>query len=219
MMKLLLAGHFALALILAGPNVARAESEKPVTIITIGDSLITSYGIYPSSGTFRSVLEQALIKSGHSAKVIDTGFRRTSETGLNWIQSSDGVKVLEYSSNTAAILELGSNDCNSFITLEQTSANLDKILETLFKRNIPVLLVGTTAYETCGAEYAASYPQIFIDLSIKYQALLYPDFKSAIIGKPELFQGDQNHPNTAGMLAVVQSMVPSVEALIAQIEQ
>ena len=218
MMNLSLAFLFAVALMLAGSNVARADSEPPVTIIIIGDSLITSYGIYPSSGMFRAVLERALTESGQSAKVIDTGFRRTSETGLNWILSPDGVKVLEHSANTTAILELGSNDCNSYITLEQTRANLDQILEAFFNRHIPVLLVGTTAYETCGAEYVAAYPQVFVDLSIKYQVLLYPDFKSGIVGQPELLQYDKDHPNAAGVLYVVQHMMPSIEALIAQIK-
>jgi len=218
MMKLSFAYLFAVALLLAGSNVARAESEAPVTIITIGDSLITSYGIYPSSDMFRSVLERALTESGHPAKVIDTGFHRTSESGLNWIQSPDGVKVLENSANTAAILELGSNDCSSYIKLEQTRANLDQILEAFFKRRIPVLLVGTTANATCGAEYVAAYPQVFADLSVKYQLLLYPDFMTGIVGHPELLQYD-GHPNAAGELLVVQNMMPSVEALIARTKQ
>jgi hypothetical protein len=143
-----LAYSFAIAMILTVSNVARADSEAPVTIFNIGDSLITSSGIHPPSAKFQAVLEQALTGSGHSANVIDTPFHRMSANGLIWVQSTDGLKVLETPANTAAILELGSNDCEVGATLAQTKANLDLILEAFSKKHIPVLLVGTTASES-----------------------------------------------------------------------
>jgi acyl-CoA thioesterase-1 len=212
-----LARPLAVALILTASNVARAESELPVTIFNIGDSLITSSGIYPPSDKFRAVLEQALTGDGHSVKVIDAPFQRLSEHGLDWIQSTVGLEVMP--ANTAVILELGSNDCNSGVTLDQTKANLDLILEALSKKHIPALLVGTTASETCGAEYAAAYPQIFTELSIRYDVLLYTDFMTGITGHSEFLQSDQAHPNAAGMLVVVQNMLQSVDALIARVRQ
>jgi len=42
---------------------------------------------------------------------------------------------------------------------------------------------------------------------------------TGVMGHPELLQGDQVHPNAAGVLIIVQNMLQSVEALIARVKQ
>ena len=86
-----------------------------------------------------------------------------------------------------------------------------------------MLIVGTEPYTICAslnrADYPVAYRQIFPDLAKQYGVILYPDFKDGVSGHPELLQADNDHPNAAGDAIIVDRILPSVEALIAQVTQ
>ena len=126
--------------------------------------------------------------------------------------------MLAHPRGQAVILELGQNDCG-MSTLENTRASLDQILAHLAEKQIPVLVVGTAAYDFCGPDYVAAFPEIFRALAAKYGDLLYPDFKDGVTGHAELLQGDGDHANSDGEAVVVEKMLPSVEALIARVDE
>jgi acyl-CoA thioesterase-1 len=56
-------------------------------------------------------------------------------------------------------------------------------------------------------------------LAKQYGLILYPDFKDGVSGHAELIQSDEDHPNTAGEAVIVEKILPSVEALIADVTQ
>jgi acyl-CoA thioesterase I len=86
-----------------------------------------------------------------------------------------------------------------------------------------VLIVGTEPYPICPGLWTADYPdvyrQIFPGLAKQYGGIYYPDFKDGVSGHPELIQSDSDHPNDAGEAIIVEKILPSVEALIAQVTQ
>lgn len=211
--------YFALAALTAAVVnfVSGAAAEAPVKIIGIGDSYIAAgYGKFPTT------LQEALKSRGHLVEVIDTGYKVTSASGLEWLLEPAGQKLLAAPAGHAVILELGSNDCTRF-DLDRTRSNLDQILSQLMEKHIPVLLVGTQPYAHCagirGAGYPIAYRQIFPDLAKQYGVILYPNFKDGVSGHPELLLSDNDHPNAAGEAIIVNRMLPSVEALIAQATQ
>lgn len=211
--------YFALAALTAAVVnvVIAAAADAPVKIIGIGDSYIAAgYGKFPTT------LQAALKSRGHLVEVIDIGYKVTSASGLEWLLEPAGQKLLAAPSGHAVILELGSNDCTRF-DVDKTQSNLDQILSQLVEKHIPVLLVGTEPYIYCagihGADYPVAYRQIFPDLAKQYGIILYPNFKDGVSGHPELLQSDNDHPNAAGEAIIVNRILPSVEALIAQITQ
>jgi acyl-CoA thioesterase I len=186
--------------------------DAPPTIVTLGDSYITSYP---------AALQTALKSRGHLVEVIDTGFLNTSASGLEWLLQPAGQKLLAAPAGEAVILELGSNDCIGF-DVDKTRANLDQIVSQLTKKHIPVLIVGTEPYTMCARQWRADYPvayrQIFPDLAKQYGVIVYPDFKAGVTRHPELLQGDNDHPNAAGDAIIVRNMLPMFEALLAQVQ-
>ena len=208
----------ALTAMVVSIGIALAD-DAPVKIIDIGDSYITGHGVAPAKA-FPIALQAALKSRGHLVEVIDTGFINKSSSGLGWLLGPDGQKLLAAPAGHAVILELGGNDCSRF-NADQTRSNLDHILFQLAEKHVPVLLVGTEPYAYCarkrGADYSAAYRQIFPDLAKQYGVILYPDFKDGISGHPELLQADNDHPNAAGEAIIVERILPSVEALIAQV--
>lgn len=198
--------------------VSAAGNSGPVTVVTIGDSLITGHGL-PTSSRFPTLLEQRLKDAGYDATVIDTGFQYTSQSVVDWLEHPVTMKgqVDMSSPSTVAIVEIGSNDCPAGLALNETRTNLDQILRKLSAAKIPVLVVGAGAFESCGADYAVAFELVLSDLAKSYGALLYPEFGTGVLDHPELLQDDQNHPNEAGEVVVVNNMLSVVEQLIARL--
>jgi len=198
-----------------------AAGDSAVTIIDLGDSYITGHGLGPAEA-FPTRLQAELKSRGHLVEVIDTGFKNTSASGLQWLLGPAGQKLLAAPTSQAVILELGGNDCTRF-GVEKTRSNLDQIVSQLAKKRVPVLLVGTEPYAYCvrfqGANYPVAYRQIFPDLARQYSVILYPDFKDGVSGHPELLQSDGDHPNGTGEAIIVEKMLPFVETLITQVTQ
>jgi len=210
----------ALSAIAMSIGIAVAD-DVPVKIIDIGDSYIVGNGVAPDKA-FPTALQTALKSRGHSVEVIDTGFINSSASGLAWLLDPAGQKLLAAPAGEAVILELGSNDCTMF-DVDKTRTKLDEIASQLAKKHIPVLIVGTEPYTVCArvwhADYPVAYRQIFPGLAKQYGFILYPDFKDGVSGHPELIQSDDDHPNDAGEAIIVEKILPSVEALIAEIAQ
>ena len=214
--------NFSLVALTAVVSIGIAVADDaPVKIIDIGDSYISGHGL-DSAKKFPTILQAALKSRGHLVEVIDTGYIATSASGLRWLLSPAGQKLLAAPASHAVILELGSNDC-ARIQVNETRANLDQIVSQLAKKHIAVLLVGTVPYTFCAgvrsADYPVAYRQIFPDLAKQYGVILYPDFKDGVSGHPELLQSDNDHPNSAGEAIIVEKILPSVEALIAEVMQ
>ncbi|WP_206520442.1 GDSL-type esterase/lipase family protein [Mesorhizobium sp. M1A.T.Ca.IN.004.03.1.1] len=200
-----------------------AEDALPI-IVTLGDSYINSYGVAPTE-TFAARLKSALAAAGRPATIVELGYKATSRTGLTWLaETKDGLELQANPANHAVILELGQNDC-ARIKLDETRANLDHILALLAEKRVPVLVVGTAAYDYCssalyaghGADYAGPFSRMFSELATKHGDLLYPDFKEGVTGHPELLQADRDHPNAAGDAIIVTNMLPVVQTLLARI--
>lgn len=188
------------------PPVAAAE---PLKIVALGDSLTAGYGL-PGDAAFPARLQQALKAKGYDVTIVNSGVSGDTASGglgrLAWSvpDGADGV-----------ILELGANDALRGVDPQVTKAALEKILDRLSKRNIPVLLAGMQAPRNMGPEYVKAFDVIYPALASKYQVAFYAFFLDGVAADPALNQGDGMHPNAQGVDVIVQRMLPSVEQLIA----
>src|SRR5438445_1113331 len=209
----------ALSAMLGLAGKADAE-DAPPTIVTLGDSYINSYGV-AAPESFATRLKSGLNAAGHPVTILEVGYTATTKRGLAWLaESKDGLDLQASPANHVVIIELGQNDC-ARIDLDHTRANLDQLLGILADKRVPVLVVGTAAYDYCsyrnGADYAELFSKMFSELATKHGVLLYADFKEGVTGHPELLQADKDHPNAAGDAIIVRNMLPTVRALLAQV--
>ena len=205
-----LAAAAALAVALAAASIAPAAATEPVRIVALGDSLTAGYGLPPGNG-FPAKLEAALAARAIAATVVDAGVSGDTTSGalarLDWSVGPDA---------DAVIVELGANDALRAIDPALTRENLDAILARLAARGVPVLLAGMRAPPNLGEAYAGAFDPIFGDAARRHGALLYPFFLDGVAGDPVLNQGDGIHPTAAGVDAIVERILPSVEALVAR---
>ena len=201
----------ACLLFVASPGDAQAQSD-PIRIVAFGDSLTAGYGLKPSEA-FPAQLEKALRDKGYAVEVINAGVSGdTTAAGLerfDWAFAEDV---------DAAIVALGANDALRGVDPAETRRNLDEILTRLDARGIPTLLAGMMAPRNWGDDYVTRFDAIYPDLAERHGALLYPFFIARVALRPELNLDDGMHPNSAGVAAIVEDILPKVEELIARVE-
>ena len=198
-----------LALVLA---FAPFQAQAQVALVVLGDSLSAGYQL-PADAAFPAVLERALKAKGHKVEISNAAVSGDTSTGglarLDWAIDA-GTK--------AVILELGANDMLRGLDPAVTRAALDAILVRLKAKNIRVLLAGMLASPTLGADYGAKFNALYGDLAKKHGAILYPFFLDGVAADAKLNLADGMHPNRAGVERVVAGILPSVEALLKEVE-
>ncbi|MFN9542348.1 MAG: GDSL-type esterase/lipase family protein, partial [Alphaproteobacteria bacterium] len=122
-----------LAIFLSGINDLRAAAAPTIRILALGTSLTQGYNLPPGTD-YCAVLEAQLKARGHKVRIINAGVSGDTTAGglsrLEWLLEDkvDGV-----------IVELGSNDALRSFDTKETERNLDRILEILGQRGLPVL--------------------------------------------------------------------------------
>lgn len=193
-----------------GSGAALAEAAKPLRIVAFGDSLTSGYGLR-SSQSFPTQLQKALRKRGHNIVVTNAGVAGdTTANGLErlgWAVPDD---------TDAVIVELGANDALRGIDPKVTRANLEKIIASLKKRHIPILLAGMLSPANWGETYSEEFDAVFPALAKANGLIFYPFFLDGVVLDAKLNQRDGMHPSGRGVAVIVERMLPSVEELIAR---
>lgn len=195
-----------LALLLA----AAPAAARPVKILALGTSLTQGYGLPP--GTEFTVQLQAALKAAGIDADIDNA-------GVSGDTSAGGLSRLDWSladRPDAVILEMGSNDMLRGIPPSETEKNLRAILDRLKAAHIPVLLTGMKAQRNLGPDYVGAFDAIYPRLAKDYGVLFYPFILDGVAMNPKLNQGDDMHPNPAGVKIIVARILPLVKKLVTQ---
>lgn len=184
----------------------------PRTLLVFGDSLTAGLGLSDANG-FVAQLQGTLDKQGRSVKVINGSVSGdTTASGrarLTWALGD---------SPDAVLLELGANDMLQGVPVKTTRANLDAIMATLAKKNLPVLIAGMQANRGLGPAYVKAFDALYPALAKKYGTLLYPFFLKGVALDPTLNQADMMHPNPKGVAIIVSNILPDVDALLDEVD-
>jgi acyl-CoA thioesterase-1 len=185
---------------------------EPIRIVALGDSLTAGYGV-AGPDAFPVRLEAALRARGHDVAIVNAGVSGDTAT--------DGLARVDWSLGEdadAVIVELGANDALRGVDPKITRDALDRLLAKIGEKRTPVLVAGMMAPRNLGKDYVQAFDAIYPDLAKKHGAILYPFFLDGIATRADLNQPDGLHPNRAGVDAIVERIVPSVEELIARVE-
>lgn len=185
-----------------------AVSAQPLRIVALGDSLTAGYGL-PAGASFADILQRELRSAGFEVDVInhgvsgDTTAGGVSRLGAVLAENPDGV-----------ILELGANDGLRGFEPAHVRANLERIMDELAERGVPVLLCGMDALANMGRDYGAEFRAVFDELAAKRGPTYHPFFLEGVFDVPELTLHDGLHPNKAGIEEIVRRILPTAEAFL-----
>lgn len=195
---------------LCGPATA-----EPVTIAALGDSLTHGYGLAQGDG-FVPRLESWLTENGQDVRVINAGVSGDTTAGglsrVAWTLTPDV---------DAMIVALGGNDLLRGISPATSRANLQGILMAAKDADVEVLLVGMQAPGNFGPEYKQDFDSIYPELSEAFGTLYFESFFAGLGGPgtdpasiQNLMQADGIHPNSEGVIQIVEAFGPKVIELV-----
>jgi acyl-CoA thioesterase-1 len=193
---------------LCGVMLGTAHAAGPVKLLAFGDSLTAGYGL-PAEDGFVPRLQAALRASGRDVIEIDGGVSGDTTT--------DAVARLDWSladHPDAAIVEFGANDGLRGTDAALMERNLTTILDRLAQDHVPTLLSGMYAPPNFGPEYVTAFRHVFDRLSSRPGILYDPFFLQGVALHQELIQPDGLHPNAAGVVIIVNRILPLVEKLV-----
>jgi acyl-CoA thioesterase-1 len=170
-----------------------STSEKKV--LFFGDSLTAGYGLDDPSDAFPGVVQHKIDSAKLHYKVINAGVSGETSAGgkgrISWILKQR-VDVF--------VLELGANDGLRGLPVEETTANLQAITDSV-KARYPaakLVLLGMQVPPNMGNIYANNFKALFPALATKNKMALVPFLLKGVGGVPALNQKDGIHPTVQG---------------------
>jgi acyl-CoA thioesterase-1 len=209
MKKLQFAGYLFLTILLAScgnktqstnadQSTSKADTPQASTkktILFFGDSLTAGYGLDDPSDAFPGVIQKKIDSAKLPYTIINAGVSGETTAGglgrIDWILKQ---KVDIF------ILELGANDGLRGIPVEETTQNLQAILDKVKTKypNAKLVMLGMQVPPSMGSDYANGFKAIFPKIATGNKMALVPFLLDGVAGNPKLNQKDGIHPTAEG---------------------
>jgi acyl-CoA thioesterase-1 len=185
-----------------------AADEEPPRIVAFGDSLTAGFGV-AADEAYPARLQRRLQEEGLRYRVINAGVSGDTTAGglrrVDWALKSRPEIV---------ILELGANDGLRGLKLEETKANLERIIQRCQDASVTVVLAGMKLPPNYGADYTKAFEGIYPELAGRYRLTLIPFFLDGVAGSASLNQADGIHPTSEGYRIITEKVLETVKPLL-----
>ncbi len=173
---------------------------KPV-ILVLGDSLSAEYGLPRATG-WVNLMEGQLSRSKSPWSVFNASISgETSSGGLSRLPN-----LLAQKKPGLVIIELGANDALRGLPVNQTEANLRKMVQMSKNSGAKVLLCGIQIPSNYGQTYTTQFKNLYPQIANQEGVELMPFFLEGVATKPELFQADRLHPNVEAQSTIFKNV-------------
>lgn len=187
----------AAAALSSTPALARAEA----TIVVVGDSLSSGYGL-AAEQSWVAMLDERLRTQGYEYDVVNASIAGdTSAGGLARLP-----KLLDTYEPEWVIIELGGNDGLRGQPVKALRDNLARMIELAQDHGANVLLAGIRLPPNYGSAYTNALAEVYAELAERYDVALVPFLLEGVALDPSLMQGDGIHPNAAGQPRVLENV-------------
>jgi acyl-CoA thioesterase-1 len=188
---------------------AGAQAATSRTIVVLGDSLSSGYGITVQEG-WVSLLTQRLASEGYGYKVINASVTgETTQGGVTRLP-----RVLELHRPEIVIVELGGNDGLRGLPLDASRENLQRMITLARGAGAKVLLVGMMIPPNYGPRYAEEFRDMYGALATRNKIALVPFLLEEVALNPGFMQRDGIHPNARGQPRILENLWPGLKPLL-----
>jgi acyl-CoA thioesterase-1 len=159
--------------------------------------------------SYPAQLQRKLDAAGYPYRVVNAGVSGDTTAGgirrVSWVLNSKPSIV---------ILELGGNDGLRGLSLQDTKANLERIIQQLQNASVTVVLAGMKLPPNYGKDYTSGFEALYHTLGTQYHLTLIPFFLDGVAGSSSLNQADGIHPTGEGYHLIVEKVFPVLEPLL-----
>lgn len=191
----------------AAPSSDRRDDGRPV-LVCFGDSLTAGLGTEPEQ-SYPDYLQADLERLHYHYRV--------ENQGVSGNTTKDGVERLPdvlASHPAVVVVEFGGNDGLRGLRIEDSRANLDKIVATLKDAGIKVALAGITLPPDYGEDYIRQFNETYSLIAKKYRVPMLPFLLKNVYGVPGMMQRDNTHATAKGNEIVARNVIPLVLPLL-----
>ena len=187
---------------------------NPIKLMVFGDSLSVGHHL-PQEDSFYFQLEKALQKDGFDVQTLN--YSKSGETSTGGLAKvSEAIEMQP----DAVLLELGINDAFQRVKISTVQQNLQEIINSFLKNNIPVLLIGMEAPILMDLTYRSAFKNMYQTLAKDNNLLLYPFFMNGLWKTNgahmnlDYFLSDLIHPSAQGVEIMTQNILPTVKKFL-----
>jgi acyl-CoA thioesterase-1 len=160
------------------------------TIVVLGDSLSSEYGIRRNSGWVQLLRERLAQHSPTPPTIINASISGdTTSSGLTRLPA-----LLAKQKPDIVIIELGGNDALRGLSLDMTRQNLLEMIEFSQSSGATVVLAGMQIPANYGPAYTKQFRDLFPALAAQTGAQLIPFLLAGLETDRDLFIADGIHP-------------------------
>ena len=188
---------------------ASVASAGERTLLVLGDSLSTAYGIDAGSG-WVSLLERRLATQGYSYRILNASISGDTSRGARARLEA----LLDETRPDVAIVELGGNDGLRGIPLDELRANLEQIILRLRNAGSGVLLLSIKLPPNYGPAYTNGFEQIYLDLGAKFGVPVSGFLLNGVALHDDLMQEDGIHPTAKAQPLILENIWSDLEPML-----
>jgi acyl-CoA thioesterase-1 len=186
---------------------APAAAER--SILILGDSISSAYGISPQRG-WVALLGERLKRERLDYIVANASISGDTTSG----GAARLPRALEQHKPAVVVLELGGNDGLRGLPAAEMKRNLSAMIEQSRKSGARVLLVGIQIPPNYGPEYTEKFDAVFRDLAKQHKTALVPSLMEDFADKADLFQPDRIHPTEAAQPLMLERVWKALRPLL-----
>jgi acyl-CoA thioesterase-1 len=189
------------------PSQPTTNDKRPL-IVCFGDSLTAGYGAELGK-SYPDYLQADLDAKGYHYRVVNEGISgNTTKDGIERVDTIVAMKP------AVVVVEFGGNDGLRGFRIEDSRANLDKIVATLKASGIKVVLAGITLPPDYGPDYIKQFNETYTLIAKKYSVPLLPFLLKGVFGVDGMMQRDNTHATAEGNKVVANNVLPLVLPLL-----
>ncbi|MCH2335754.1 MAG: arylesterase [Pseudomonadales bacterium] len=185
-----------------------AASERPLTVVVMGDSISAAYGIQREQG-WVALMDQRLRDYSIAANVVNASLSGETTAGGKDRMSP----ILETHKPDVVILELGGNDGLRGYPIEIIRENMEVMAKLARDQGAEVIILGMAIPANYGPRYTDAFRAVFVETSSDTGSRLVP-FPDGIATVDELMQADGIHPNAKAQSKLLDNVWPVLERVL-----
>ncbi len=179
-------------------------------MLILGDSLSAAHNISVEKSWPR-LFESWLTQYSPGSEVINASI--SGETTFGGRQRLPD--LLEKHQPDTLVIELGGNDGLRGFNFQQTTQNLDEMVEMALARDIAVLLVGVRMPPNLGPAYNARFQEVFNTVAERHQVNFLPKFLEGVAASdPDLMQSDGIHPTEKAQPILADKVIIKIRGML-----
>jgi len=200
---------FMLFVLLLPAQVGAGEVPVERRLLVFGDSLSAAFGMAPEEG-WVAALAKRLEQLPEPWQVINSSLSGETTAG----GAARLAAVLKRHSPKVVILELGGNDGLRGLALQQTRANLDRMIGRIQAHETRVLLLGMRLPPNYGPVFTRRFQALFEDLARERSVAYVPFFLEGVANDPSLMQADGIHPRAVAQARLLDNIWPQLAPVL-----